>query len=417
MVLTKFSHTDKIVIMKRSIETDIIDLALSRNKMAFISGPRQVGKTTLSKNLAKEFDSSLYCNWDEIKFRKIWTKSPNEIVDTLDLTKKNISPLIVFDEIHKSKLWKQKIKGIYDHHHEKINILVTGSARLNVFKKGGDSLLGRYLNFRIHPLSYGELTSKRPMDPEAWKKQLFSVSSKKYSQIEIEKLLTFTGFPEPYLEGDSKILNIWSRSRQEKIVREDLRDLSRLPELSQIEMLISLLDEKVGGLLSVQSLREDLEVAHTTVTRWLKYLEELYYFFELKPHSSSIPRSLKKEGKIYLYDWSQIEDKGARFENLVASQLLKAVHYWSDTGEGNFDLRYLRNKEKEEVDFLILKNKKPWLMIESKFSDTGMNQKIVTKYQNYLKCPYVQVVFANGHEFIKDDIALLSANRAFFGLP
>ncbi|MEN0059968.1 MAG: ATP-binding protein, partial [Bdellovibrio sp.] len=352
--------------MDRYIYKDIKDLALKRQKMVFVSGPRQVGKTTLAKSYGKEFDEVSYRNWDESQFRKLWTKAPNEVQNVFNLEKTNNHRLLILDEIHKSKGWKQKLKGIYDELGAEINIIVTGSARLNVFKKGGDSLLGRYLNFRLHPLSYGELLEEPSQAPEAWKKGILGGGARQRKQSILEKLLKFSGFPEPYFSHSEKILNIWRRGRTEKIVREDLRDLSRLPELSQVEMLASLLPSKVGSPLSVQSLREDLEVAHDTVTRWLKYLNELYYFFELKPWTKSIPRSLKKEGKIYLYDWTEVEDAGVRFENMLACHLIKACHYWTDTGEGDFDLFYLRNKEKQEVDFLISKNKKPWLMVEAK---------------------------------------------------
>ncbi|MFN3453734.1 MAG: ATP-binding protein [Pseudobdellovibrio sp.] len=393
-------------------------MALDRNKMAFISGPRQGGKTTLAKSLIKEYDEAIYKNWDESQFRKVWAKDPNSLKDQFKIAKDEYSRLLILDEIHKSKGWKQKIKGIYDDLSEFINIVVTGSARLNIFKKGGDSLMGRYLNFRLHPFSYGELSSKDYLSPEGWKSKLLSAKVSEGKQEIIQDLFDFSGFPEPYLAKSRKVLNIWRISRNEKIVREDLRDISRLPELSQVEMLASLLSDRVGNPLSIQSLREDLEVAHDTVKRWLIYLKELYYFFEIKPWSKSIPRSLKKEGKIYLYDWTSVDEKGFRFENLVACQLMKACHYWSDTGEGDFELFYLRNKEKEEIDFIIVKNKKPWLSIESKFSETSVNTKVVNKFIQHTKCPYIQVVFEpNIWRRESDHIIVMSANRLFSGLP
>jgi predicted AAA+ superfamily ATPase len=326
--------------MNRYLSKDIRELALKRNKMAFISGPRQVGKTTLGKSFKSDYKQFIYKNWDESVFRKLWTKSPNSIVDEFLLEKLKEEKLLVLDEIHKSKGWKQKLKGIYDVLGDDIKIIVTGSARLNIFKKGGDSLLGRYLNFRLHPLSYGEITKSKILSPEEWKNSLFKKSNKNFSREPLLKLMKFSGFPEPFFAGSEKILRIWRKGRNEKIIKEDLRDLSKLPELSQVEMLASLLPSKIGSPLSVQSLREDLEIAHDTVSRWLKYLNELFYFFEIKPWSKSIPRSLKKEGKIYLYDWTEIEVEGVKFENFVACHLLKACHYWADTGEGDFDLFY-----------------------------------------------------------------------------
>lgn len=403
--------------MDRYICKDIMDLALKRNKMAFISGPRQVGKTTLSKSYQKAFDQFIYKNWDESTFRKMWTMSPNSIQEEFSLAKEKESKLVVFDEIHKSKSWKQKIKGIYDELNEEFMIIVTGSARLNIFKKGGDSLMGRYLSFRLHPLSYGEITDSKKLSPEEWKKSLFKKSNKSYEQAPLLKLFKFSGFPEPFFANSEKILRIWRKGRNEKIVREDLRDLSRLPELSQVEMLTSLLPMKIGSPLSVQSLREDLEVSHDTVSRWLRYLNELFYFFEIKPWTKSVPRSLKKEGKIYLYDWTEIEDVGPRFENLVACHLIKACHYWTDTGEGDFDLFYLRNKEKQEIDFVIIKDKKPWLCFEVKVSDTSIDHKVADKFVGYLKCPYVQIVQSEEIWRADGEKLVISAARAFAGLP
>ncbi len=399
--------------MRRYLYSEIQQLALKRNKMAFISGPRQVGKTTLSRDLKSEFAQSSYKNWDESEFRRLWTKSPNQVKDEFNFTKINEERLLILDEIHKAKGWKQKLKGLYDELGNDLNFIVTGSAKLNVFKKGGDSLMGRYLNFRLHPLSYGELSNAGIKDPESWKSKLFQKPPKSYDQKQLEQLLKLSGFPEPYLSNSEKILRIWRQGRNEKIVREDLRDLSRIPELSQVEMLTSLLPEKVGNPLSIESLREDLEVSHDTVKRWLGYLSQLYYFFELKPWAKSVPRSLKKEGKIYLYDWTEIKEEGFKFENLLACHLLKACHFWTDTGEGSFDLNYLRNKEKQEVDFLITKNKVPWLMVEAKLSDTQISNKTADKFIQYFNCPYVQVTFENGNFWSTDSKKLILSATTF----
>lgn len=421
IVLTKFVNNQKIVRkrpkMKRYLFDDIQTLALSRKKMAFVSGPRQVGKTTLAKSYQRTFDHSSYKNWDESQFRRLWTKSPNDIKDEFNLTQLNKKNLLILDEIHKAKGWKQKLKGLFDEVGSDISMIITGSARLNVFKKGGDSLMGRYLNFRLHPLSYGEVLGGPPVPPEVWKKNLFSKPATNPPQEPLNKLFSFSGFPEPFLSESEKVLRIWRQSRNEKIVREDLRDLSRLPELSQVEMLTSLLPGKVGSPLSIQSLREDLEVAHDTVTRWLKYLNELYFFFEVKPWSKSIPRSLKKEGKVYLYDWTDVSEPGPRFENMIASHLIKACHYWTDTGEGNFELYYLRNKDKQEVDFLICKDRKPWLCLEAKSNDTKIDIKTTSKFMSYTKCPFVQLVQSEGHWRAEGDLLVASATFVLEGLP
>ncbi len=403
----------------RYIHDALKSLALDRKKMAFVSGPRQVGKTTFAKALRREYKTFHYRNWDESSFRKLWTKSPRDLASEFDLVNSKAQQLLVLDEIHKSKGWKNRLKGLYDEFGDQFSLLVTGSARLNIYKKGGDSLMGRYLNFRLHPLTYGEILGQKIASPEQWKNDLVSGAGVRHKAKPgiIDRLISFSGFPEPYFEGSHKIMNIWRQSRHEKIIKEDLRDLSRIPELSQVEMLASLLPEKIGSPLSVQSLREDLEVSFDTVKRWLKYLEELYYFFEIKPWTASVPRSLKKEGKIYLYDWTEVENPGARFENLVALHLLKACHFWTDTGEGEFSLHYLRNKEKQEVDFLIAKKRTPWLMIEAKMSDGSIDKKTAIKFQEVLGCPFVQVTLESNLRSHPSQMSVFGAPDLFVNLP
>jgi len=218
-----------------------------------------------------------------------------------------------------------------------------------------------------------------------------SIENSSHQTQATEALLKFGGFPEPLLSGREDVHRIWQKNRLELLIRQDLRDLTRLTEVSQVEILASLLPEKVGSPISVQSLREDLEVAYTTVQRWLKFLEALYYQYEIKPYSKSIARSLKKEGKIYLFDWSSIDSPGARFENMVASHLLKMCHYYTDIGAANLNLKYLKNKEKKEVDFLILKNKLPWFTVEVKLGDLQLDPSF-GNFQKQIKVPHFQIV-------------------------
>lgn len=400
----------------RYLAQSIDRLSLSRKKMAFVSGPRQVGKTTLAKTLGTN-RATLYRNWDETLFRRVWVKNPAQLVQEFKIHDTSSTHLLILDEIHKSKGWKQKLKGLYDEWGSEIQILVTGSARLNVFKKGGDSLMGRFLNFRLHPLSLGEAEQLKMRPPEDWKASLFKKPPSFSGQKIIEKLLFLSGFPEPFFSADKKIHRIWQQGRVEKIVREDLRDLSRIPELSQVEMLCSLLPTKIGSPLSIQSLREDLEVSFDTVKRWIKYLETLYYHFELRPWSKSLPRSLKKEPKIYLYDWTEVENEGPRFENMIASHLLKACHFWTDTGEGLFELHYLKNKEKLEIDFLITCEGRPWLCVEAKLSDGSIHPKLSKAFLSHLGVPLVQVLLENKSYYQREDSVVISASRFLNGLP
>ncbi len=363
------------MIKKRYLEKILGDVCFSSRKMAFISGARQCGKTTLARQVLKQRKVGHYYNWDEIKFRRLWTKDPGDIVPSP--AEAHATPLIVLDELHKAKFWKRNLKGVYDSLEMPCDIMVTGSARLNIYRKGSDSLLGRYYHLRLHPFSLCELTRKQyEIAAVDLLDEIFNRSIKvtKQAQEYMSLLMRFGPFPEPLLAGTELTLNLWRRNRVEKIIREDLRDLSRLPELSQVEMLSSLLPERVANPLSIQSLSEDVEVAYTTVKRWLQYLNELYYFFEVKPYSKSLSRSIKKTGKLYLWDWSEVENEASRFENLVALHLLKYCDYLTDSGIGNFELRYLRNKEKKEIDFLLLKNKKPWLPIEVKLNSDELSE-------------------------------------------
>jgi len=250
---------------------------------------------------------------------------------------------------------------------------MTGSARLNVYRRGGDSLLGRYLHFRLHPLTLGELHGAPPRPPDEVMEAIFSerVRASRRREDSFARLMEFGPFPEPLLTGDERKARLWRRMRRELVLREDLRDLSRLPDLGRVELLAALLPEWVGSPVSVNAASADLEVSYPTAKRWLTYLKELYYLYEVKPYHESIPRAVKKEGKFYLWDFREVDDIAARFENLVGNHLLKACDYWTDTGEGVFELRYLRNKQRQEIDFLIVRDGRPWLPVEVKLTQTA----------------------------------------------
>jgi hypothetical protein len=368
-VLTILQSDCKMVRMKkRYLDSIIHEFCFADHKMALVSGPRQCGKTTFARMLLKDRPSESYFNWDNLAFRRLWTKDPMAIVPQ-DV--KGI-PLIVLDEIHKDRRWKRNLKGVYDTLNKSCDILVTGSARLNVYKKGSDSLLGRYFHFRLHPFSMSELSGQTPQEPDTLIASLFGRSKKTQGDWrgQLEDFLKFGPFPEPLLNQNIRKVRAWRKMRHDLIIREDLRDISRIPELARIEMLASLLPERVGSLFSVSSLVDYLEVKPATIKTWLDYLKELYFLFEVKPWQKRIPRSLKKEGKVYLWDYGEVDDPAARFENMVACHLLKTCDYWNDSGQGDFGLYYLRNKEKQEIDFLIVKDGQPWLPVEVKTSDT-----------------------------------------------
>ena len=355
---------------KRYLTVAIEELALRNGKIALVSGPRQCGKTTLSKMLLRERgEGGAYRNWDDVAFRRLWARDPKLVVPE---SVGRDSPLLVLDEIHKDRRWKSRLKGLYDTLETRCRVLVTGSARLAVYRKGSDSLLGRYLGFRLHPFSLREMRTATPGAPDDLVEAVFARTRRATGSDEanLDALMAFGPFPEPLFARDVRRARLWRRTRTELLIREDLRDLSRIPELSRIELMAALLPEKVGSLFSMSSLREDLEVSTDTVKRWLGYLRELYYLFEVKPWTKHVARSLRKGGKLYFWDFSEVRDEAARFENLVACHLLKACHFWTDTGEGTFDLFYLRTKEKREIDFLVVRDQVPWLPVEVKLTDT-----------------------------------------------
>ncbi len=351
----------------RYLQAPIEQLCFSGHKMAFVSGPRQCGKTSMAKLMLARCPSGAYRNWDDVVFRRQWAKDPSAIVPALE----GGVPFVVLDEIHKAKGWKRTIKGVYDTLQRPADIMVTGSARLNVYKKGSDSLTGRYFHFRLHPFTLGEMETSDAPPPDDVLSALFQRSRRpsRSSGPNFEALERFGGFPEPLLGQNERKSRLWRRNRIDTVIREDVRDLTRIPELGRIEMLASLLPERVGSLFSMASLREDLEVSFDTVRRWTALLKDLYYIHEIKPHQKAIARSIRKEGKIYMWDYAEVPVSAARFENLVANHLLKACHLWTDTGEGMFELRYLRNKEKQEIDFLIVRDRQPWLPVEVKLAD------------------------------------------------
>jgi predicted AAA+ superfamily ATPase len=371
----------------RYLQLPLEEICFPRHKMAFISGPRQCGKTTLAKYLLKKRGVGQYFNWDEKQFRRAWTKNPLEIMNPYGANSAT-TPLIILDEIHKAKSWKRDLKGVYDSLETACDILVTGSAKLNVYRRGGDSLLGRYHHFHLHPFSLAEMLNlPAPVSSSTLIDELFQPSffSTAEATQAIDQLMTFGPFPEPLFSNNKRILNIWQRERVERLIHEDLRDLSRIQTLSQIEMLVSLLPEKAAGVLSINSLREDLEVAYATMKLWVEYLKEVYYCFEVKPYSKAMPRAIKKEGKLYLWDWSEVENEGARFENMIASHLLKYAHFLTDTGLANVSLHYLKNKEKQEIDFLLVKDKEPWLPIEVKLNEESASKNWDTFFK-HLPC-------------------------------
>lgn len=359
--------------MKRYLETSVREDL--REKMVFVGGPRQVGKTTLALQLlqAENENHPAYLNWDIPKVQR--TLIQGEIPAN--------QKLIVLDEVHKYKKWRGLVKGIYDGNKSKLQLLVTGSARLDYFRKGGDSLQGRYHYYRLHPLSPFEL-NKNP------------------TKGDIESLLKFGGFPEPFLKSNERHWKRWQLERQERVVQEDLVSLENVKDLSQLKLLSSILPEKVGSLLSIANLRQDLDVAFETADRWVSTFENLYYCFRIQAFGFSMARAAKKEKKLYLWDWSQIEKPSARWENMLACMLLKYCHYHQDRDGDKMDLCFYRDSNRRELDFVVLKNKKAIFAVEVKTGETGVSENI-RYFSKRLEVPkYYQVHLGTKHSQHKE---------------
>lgn len=371
-------------------------------KMVFLAGPRQVGKTILAKQVMDVLGGGSYYLWDNKEDRKnlLGARWPAE------------TAIVVLDELHKFRKWKQWIKGEFDKHREHLKFLVTGSARLDVYRKGGDSLQGRYHHWRLHPFSMNELTGTtkhiEPMSELAFSNEDNGESFK--------ALLKYSGFPEPIIAQSERTHRRWQKERIERFFREDVRDLENVRDISLLQVLSDLLPEKVGSSLSLNSIREDMEVSHRAVTHWIDIFERLYYIFRIRPYTVKTIRGLKKEAKAYMWDWTLVKDAGARFENMIASHLLKFCHYIEDSEGYKAELFYLRDVDKREVDFLVSIDRRPWFAVEAKTSGN-----VATPALNYfgerLHIPLLfQVTGEEGRDFLSNNVRVISASKFLSGL-
>jgi len=337
--------------MRRYLEPFVLEDL--RKKMVFLGGPRQVGKTTLAQGLLRSKRD--YLNWDISAHREKILRG--EIP---------AGSLIVFDEIHKYRNWRNFLKGLFDEFKRSKRILVTGSARLDLFRRGGDSLQGRYFFCRLHPLSFAELKMKSHQD--------------------LMNLMELGGFPEPFLSGSKFDARRWSLDYRNRLIRDDVNSLEVVQDLGKLELLMIRLPDLVGSPLSLNSLREDLQVSHHTIQRWLDILERLYAFFRIPPFGTPILRAVKKEQKHYHFDWTLVKEPALRFENLISCHLLKWVHFLRDTQGRNMEVRYFRDIDGREVDFVVIEDSKPLKFVECKWGDAEISRGL-----NYLKARFPEV--------------------------
>ena len=338
--------------------------------MVFVAGPRQVGKTTLA--LAVPDARPGYLNWDVAEHRE-------------RILRRELPPtgLWVFDEIHKYRGWRNYLKGLYDARPKGVRILVTGSARLDVYRFGGDSLQGRYHLLRLHPLSAAELRLTTSDD--------------------LRDLFKLGGFPEPYFGGSQVEARRWSREYRTLLIREEVANLERVQDLGALELLMLRLPELVGSPLSINALREDLQVSHKTAAAWLEVLERLYAIFRLPPFGAPAIRAVKKEQKHYHLDWSVVPADPARFENLVACHLLKWVHHQQDTQGSDVELRYFRDTDGREVDFVVLDRRRPILCVECKWSDAAADKSLRYFKVRFPDCDAWQISATGTRDYVNAD--------------
>lgn len=371
--------------MKRYCEDFIFnDL---KKKMVFIGGPRQVGKTVLGKRLCQnQLAECVYFNWD------------NEDDRRSILAKKWLadSPLIIFDELHKYPRWKSWIKGLYDVKPHNQQYLVTGSARLDVYKRGGDSLMGRYHYWRLHPLTIDEI----PKD---------------LSLIEAyQRLLTLGGFPEPFLSGDEREARRWRRERFDRILKEDVRDLENIKNIQLLAIFTDALRARVGSLITLSNLARDLEISPKTAKSWLTLVEKMYIAFSVYPLSRNVPRSILKPPKVYFFDNADLlTDDGAKLENLVATTFLKRLHFIEDYFGYRCDLHYIRDKDKREVDFAVLINGVLEYLVEVKLTDDGISSNLKYYTEKLKPKCAVQIVGNLKRSYHKDNILVTSPIEFF----
>lgn len=342
--------------MDRIYDTIIVFHLAEYRQMAFLSGPRQSGKTTVAKRHAER-----YLNWDDDASKLDILGGQQKVAARCGLETLREKPLVIaFDEIHKYPRWKQFLKGFFDDYEDRARVLATGSAKMDIYRRGGDSMMGRYFSYRVHPLSVAEL-----LDTSIPGEGLLR-SPRLLKDAEWQSLWTFGGFPEPFVKRSPAFSRRWNAMRRDQLLQEDVRDLLNIVQIDQLAALMEILSNRSGEQIVYSSLGNEVKVDEKTAKSWVGILKHLYFGFEVRPYFKNIENSIRKTPKWFLRDWSLIADEGKRFETMTACHLLKAVECWTDLGLGDFELFYLRDKQKREIDFLVVRDRQPWFLVEAK---------------------------------------------------
>lgn len=353
-------------------------------RMLFLSGPRQVGKTTLiGKTLCTNPQAQF--NWDHKKVSRLYRRDPDFFAGVK-------SSWIYFDEIHKQPHWKDILKGIYDTYKQTYHFVISGSARLDTFKRSGDSLVGRYFHTQLFPINFPDLVRNDFANYDSAEKLILAAADLS-DPIFLDDLITLSGFPEPFFKGSASYYKRWSRQHRDLILSEDLRDLSRIVELGKLDHLFEMVRQSSGQVQSFSNLARDLETDHKSVFRWLEMLVKIQLVFMVPPYSKNIRRAYKKEKKYYCVDWSSASNQ--IFENYIACCLLRTTTLWEDRFGDRWQLYYLRTHDGTEIDFLICRDGKPWLLVEVK-EGTPDIPRAAYRFSHELSVPCVIVTRKSG---------------------
>jgi predicted AAA+ superfamily ATPase len=393
---------------------------LSKEKrMVFIAGARRVGKTTLGEMIGRGFTNRVYLNWEIPEHRTRLIRSP-ALFEELERQDES-APLVMLDEINRHRGWRRYLKGVYDRLQNRYQFLIAASSRLDYPQRRGDSLSGRYYLLQLWPFTQAEL-GRANLPPQEFFANPLQVRMERYPELrEIwQALAEHSGFPEPYLSGRITAYRRWSGAFAEQLIREDIRDLTGIKAVAEVETLYHLLPAQVGQLLSVPALAQGLQVAYNTIRSWLVTLQRFFAVFSITPWTRGVPRAIREGQKIYLCDSPRVCDPEARFENMVALELLRAASSWNEMGYGRFSLNFIRTKDQQEVDFILADDGRPVLLVDARAQDHQPSAALM-KFQTALRVPAVQLVrAAEGYRRVSNDdqsILIAPACQYLAGLP
>lgn len=375
--------------MRRYLEPQLRrDLAL---KTVLLSGARQVGKTTLARQIMEAYPQAQYFNWDVPADRAM-------------LNRQSWNPragLLVFDEIHKKPEWKAWLKGVIDAKQADQALLVTGSARMDTFRQSGESLAGRYLHLHLDPISVKEWCSHAGGTADA----------------ALARLIERGGFPEPCLVDRAEDARRWRQQYSTDLIREDVLEFARLQEINTMRVFVELLRERVGSPLSFASMARDLAVSPTTLRRYLEILQALVVVLVVPPWHRNIARAILQAPKVYFTDTALVKgDPGLRFENAVAVMLSKHAHFLSDTTGQAMQLHTIRTKDGAEIDFCISLEGDLTTLVECKLSDTTPHRALKRFAAQFADAEAVQLVRDARQLEVREGLTIAPAGAWLEGL-